>query len=148
MGDGDIDYCSYTLRELEEALDGINAQKYPQNYVNLCRAYERLAPGQSEAASPDFVDAERPPDDDPGQGLWGGFWTSRPIAGLGDAGGFWWSYDLHTYLDDCLSGYRLLGVFVDSICGSFGPEVASVIPFLLGLFLLAYAVLPRRQAGA
>lgn len=42
MRDGDIDYSRYTLRELEEALAGINQHQFPENYANLCSAYARL----------------------------------------------------------------------------------------------------------
>lgn len=42
MKDGDIDYSKYTLRELEEALEGINARTYPKNHANLRAAYEAL----------------------------------------------------------------------------------------------------------
>jgi hypothetical protein len=42
MKDGGIDYSKYTLRELEEALAGINKQQYPINYANLRSAYELL----------------------------------------------------------------------------------------------------------
>lgn len=42
MRDGDIDYSRYTLRELEEALAGIDVEKYPQNHANLISAYVRL----------------------------------------------------------------------------------------------------------
>jgi hypothetical protein len=42
MHDGDIDYSSYGSSELEEALAGINRQRYPKNYANLCSAYQQL----------------------------------------------------------------------------------------------------------
>ena len=42
MHDGDIDYSRYGLAELEEALAGINRQRYPKNYANLCFAYQQL----------------------------------------------------------------------------------------------------------
>jgi hypothetical protein len=42
MRDGDIDYSKYTLRELEEAIAGINPRAYPKNHANLRSAYERL----------------------------------------------------------------------------------------------------------
>ena len=42
MHDGNIDYSRYGLPELEEALAGINRQRYPQNYANLCSAYQQL----------------------------------------------------------------------------------------------------------
>ena len=42
MRDGDIDYSRYTLRELEEALAGINPIKFPKNHANLRAAYEAL----------------------------------------------------------------------------------------------------------
>ena len=42
MHDGDIDYSRYTLLELEEALAGINRDRYPRNFANLRSAYERL----------------------------------------------------------------------------------------------------------
>src|SRR5688500_649688 len=42
MRDGDIDYSRYSLRELDEALTGINRHQYPRNYANLRSAYARL----------------------------------------------------------------------------------------------------------
>jgi len=55
MHDGDIDYARYTLRELEEALAGINRHRYPRNYANLCVAYERVtsrpAPAPRDASA-------------------------------------------------------------------------------------------------
>lgn len=42
MKDGDVDYAKYTQRELEEALEGINARAYPKNHANLRAAYEAL----------------------------------------------------------------------------------------------------------
>lgn len=49
MHDGGIDYSAYTLRELEEALAGIDRQQYPRNYANLQAAYCALKP-QAETA--------------------------------------------------------------------------------------------------
>ncbi|WP_395621692.1 hypothetical protein [Dokdonella sp.] len=51
MRDGDIDYSSYGLSELEEALAGINRQRYPKNFENLYTAYQRIR----EAKSPPKV---------------------------------------------------------------------------------------------
>jgi hypothetical protein len=42
MNDGDIDYSRYTLREMEEALAGINRSQYPRNHANLLAAYQSL----------------------------------------------------------------------------------------------------------
>ena len=42
MRDGDIDYSKYTLIELEEALAGINRNRFPNNYANLRCAYRQL----------------------------------------------------------------------------------------------------------
>jgi hypothetical protein len=42
MRDWDIDYAVYTVRELEEALAGIDRRRYPKNDANLRAAYERL----------------------------------------------------------------------------------------------------------
>jgi len=55
MRDGDIDYSKYTLRELEEAIAGINPRGYPKNHANLRSAYERLTstlPAQPQAEPP------------------------------------------------------------------------------------------------
>jgi hypothetical protein len=43
MKDGDIDYSKYGRRELEEALERINAELYPRNHANLHAAYQALA---------------------------------------------------------------------------------------------------------
>jgi hypothetical protein len=43
MQDGDVNYSKYTLRELEEALSGIDRHQYPKNYANLCSAHQALS---------------------------------------------------------------------------------------------------------
>ena len=61
MGDGDIDYSRYTLRELEEAFAGISKHKYPKNYQNLCSAYAQLTsklPPEPRAELPVAIDEE------------------------------------------------------------------------------------------
>ncbi len=42
MKDGDIDFASFSPRELQQALEGINPEAFPKNYENLKVAY-RLA---------------------------------------------------------------------------------------------------------
>ena len=65
MRDGDIDYSSYTLRELEEALAGINGHTYPKNLANLRAAYRRLTATlpPAPATAPPEIDllGEAPP---------------------------------------------------------------------------------------
>lgn len=56
MQDGDVDYSKYTLRELEEALSGIDQNQYPKNYSNLCSAYKLVTealPTQLETSKPE-----------------------------------------------------------------------------------------------
>ena len=53
MQDGDIDYSRYSLLELEEALAGINRNRYPGNYANLRSAYERLTSRPSPIPEPE-----------------------------------------------------------------------------------------------
>jgi hypothetical protein len=66
MKDGDVDYSKYTQREMEEALEGINAGKYPKNHANLRAAYqkltERLPPEAAAARQAEYVQSE---DEDP-----------------------------------------------------------------------------------
>lgn len=45
MKDGDVDYSSYSIAELREALSGIDKAKYPKNYQRLkCVCLEKLDP--------------------------------------------------------------------------------------------------------
>ncbi|UNK50580.1 hypothetical protein MNR01_06115 [Lysobacter sp. S4-A87] len=67
MKDGDVDYSKYTLREMEEALDGVNAEKYPKNHANLRAAYQKLTDQLPPAPAPaaDLQAEQVPFDDDP-----------------------------------------------------------------------------------
>lgn len=62
MHDGDIDYSGYGLSELEEALAGIDRQRYPKNFANLCSKYQRLkelnSPPRIFEAKNDFEEAK------------------------------------------------------------------------------------------
>lgn len=49
MSDGCIDYSGYTLRELEEALAGIDRERYPKNLAKLVAAYAELKSTQPTA---------------------------------------------------------------------------------------------------
>ena len=40
--DGDVDYSTYGVAELEEAIVAIDRQRYPKNYANLRAAYRQL----------------------------------------------------------------------------------------------------------
>ena len=144
--DGNIDYSRYTLLELEEALAGINKHLYPKNYVNLRYAYEQLTGNRVEAPPPVEPAVAN---DNAGRelGVWDKFWLSRPIKGLGGAFCLWWAYDL-TQSDSCPSGKKLMSTILRAICENFGHAAAASIPFVLGLGLVIYAVLPKRPAGA
>jgi hypothetical protein len=140
--DGDIDYSKYTLLELEEALDGISKLQYPQNYANLCSAYEQMTSAHTElpalAAAPLASDgAEIEP------GIWSRLFKSRTFGALMGVACLWWSYDLFTR-SNCPSG----DAAIRSICEAFGHRVAAGIPLVLGLTSLALAALPKRSAGA
>jgi hypothetical protein len=144
--DGDIDYSRYTLRELEEALAGINKQQYPENFANLRSAYEQIAGKRAEPDEPkpaiEASDYKRP-----GASLWDKFWTSRPIRALFGLLCFWWSHDLFVQ-KDCPSGRRLTGAIIKATCERFGQHVAAGIPLALGLVLVFFAAFPRRSSGA
>lgn len=66
MRDGDIDFSRYTLRELEEALAGIDRHQYPRNHANLREAYARLTatlpptPQVDESAATDSFPSVQP----------------------------------------------------------------------------------------
>jgi hypothetical protein len=63
MKDGDIDYSKYSLLELEEALAGINRQKYPRNFANLRSAYASLTSSlaaQEPPATVEYVEDDEP----------------------------------------------------------------------------------------
>ena len=67
MRDGDVNYSEYTLRELEEALSGIDRHQYPKNYANLCSAHRVLSgslPAPSETLQAE--DSHKLKDDWPG----------------------------------------------------------------------------------
>jgi len=145
---GDIEYSKYTLRELEEALAGINKHQYPKNYANLRSAYEQLTANMAVATPPPITattnDAVAR---DPNNGLWETFWDSRPMGGVLGVICVWWAYDLFTQTE-CPSSKKLMGVIVNGVCENLGHAAAAGIPFVLGLVSVAYAVLPRRRAGA
>jgi len=146
MTDGDINYSKYTLRELEEALAGINKHQYPKNYANLRCAYERESGAAVSLPDSEEPVAESAPQDAPT--AWDRFWSSRPIAGIGGLFCLWWSIELFTGTDSCTSGHRALALITNSVCKHFGPQFAAIIPLGLGLASLVYAVAPRRPAGA
>jgi hypothetical protein len=58
MRDGDLDYSAYTLRELEEALAGIDARKYPRNHRNLLAAHAAAGGGAPPPLDPPLADRE------------------------------------------------------------------------------------------
>jgi hypothetical protein len=64
MQDGDIDYSRYTLRELEEALSGIDRHHYPKNHSNLCAAYQQLTARLPEAGPSEHTSGPAEPEDD------------------------------------------------------------------------------------
>ena len=103
--DGEIDYSKYTLRELQEALAGINRRHYPKNYSNLRSRYEHLTGTAVDLPSPhadtsDPVQSERT--------AWDRFWSSRPIVGIGGAICLRWAFDLFTGMDSCSPGKKLV----------------------------------------
>lgn len=149
MGDGDIDYSKFTLLELEEALAGINRQRYPKNYASLRSTYEQrtaliAVPPPSETAYPVDHSAHQ----EPATNLWGRFWGSRPIIGIVGVGSLWWAYDLFSHTGSCPFGGKLIGDLVKATCENFGQTVAAGIPFFLGIISVVLAIRPRRQAGA
>jgi hypothetical protein len=147
MRDGDIDYSKYTLLELEESLAGINKHKYPENYANLRTAYAQLTATLDR--QPEITVAEIATDDSESyEQVRERFFNSRPVAGVLGAVCLWWAYDLFTQLDSCPSGKRLTGAIVKAVCENLGHPAAECIPLFLGLMSVAYAVLPRRRAGA
>lgn len=146
MRDGDIEYSKYTLLELEEALAGINKHQYPKNYANLRSAYEQLTANTAASPQPSIADTTNVARD-PNKGLWETAWDSRPIGGVLSVVCLWWAYYLFTQ-KECPSSKKLMGVIVNSVCENLGHAAAASIPFVLGLVSLAYAVLPRRRAGA
>jgi hypothetical protein len=149
MSDGDIDYSKFTLLELEEALAGINRQRYPQNYANLRSAYEQrtaataVPPPSATSTAGDNVAPREPASD-----LWGRFWGSRPVVAIAGLACFWWAYDLFSHPDSCPSGRKLIGDLVKATCENFGQATAASIPFFLGVVSVVLAIRPRRRAGA
>jgi hypothetical protein len=144
--DGDVDYSRYTLRELEEALAGINKHQYPKNYANLRLAYERITGNRAELHEPEPAHEAR--DSERRQpSLSDKFWDSRPIRALLGLFCFWWSYDLFIQ-KNCPSGRKLTGAIIKVTCEKFGHHVAAGIPLALGLVLVFFATFPRRSSGA
>ncbi|QSX79575.1 hypothetical protein [Agrilutibacter solisilvae] len=149
MRDGDIDYSRYSLRELEEALAGINKHQYPKNHANLRAAYEQRAAPPAETPRPviaDTADEDAAPDAALKR-MWDRFWDSRPVVGALGAFSFGWAYALFTRTDSCPSGRKVTGAIINALCERFGHAAAAGIPLLMGLVLVAYAVLPRRRDG-
>lgn len=144
--DGSIDYSKYTLIELEEALAGINAQLYPRNHANLRAARERMAAQCAEPSQPGPV-APAPVTTTPTPGLLRRWWESRPVTALAGGFCFWWAHDLLTTSDACPQGAKLFTSIIRAVCSNFGHEWAAAGPFLLGVFLIVIAALPRRATG-
>jgi len=143
MSDGDIDYSQFTLLELEEALAGINRQRYPTNYANLRSAYEKKAAVMAPPA-PEVETLDGASDREPSSDLWSRVWGSRPVVLAVGAACFWWSYDLFSHTDSCPSGGKLIGDLVAAACENFGPAAAAGIPFVFGV---AFVVLAVRKGG-
>ena len=62
MQDGDLSYSRYTLREVEEALSGIDRHRYPKNYANLRAAHQLLtgtAPSPLETSHVEAMDKRK-----------------------------------------------------------------------------------------
>ncbi len=147
--DGDIDYSRYTLRELEEALAGINRQRYPKNYLNLRSTYDQRAAALAASPAPTAEDAgDSDAHQEPANDGWGKFWGSRPVLGVGGLIFLWWAYDLVSHPDSCPSGGKLIGDLVKATCENYGQMAAAVIPIVLAVFSLAIAIRPKAPAGA
>lgn len=145
MSDGDIDYSTSTLLELEEALAGINRQRYPKNYANLRSAYEQRTGAVPPPPAPTATATDSAVDQEPIANLWGRFWGSRFVALMAGAGCFWWAYDLLSPTDACPSGGKLIGDLVKIICERFGHTTAAGIPFLIGVALVVLAMRPGQR---
>jgi hypothetical protein len=145
--DGDIDYSNYTRRELEEALAGINKNKYPKNYANLSIAYERTTgsyptdDGKIETETESADTTTRRPS------AWDRFWFSRPVRGLLGLFCFWWAHDQYANTE-CSPGGKLIGFLVRTVCTRFGHHAAAAIPLALGLTLVFFVAFPKREVRA
>jgi hypothetical protein len=148
MSDGDIEYSKYTLRELEEALAGINRQRYPKNYANLRSTYDhRTAAIALPFASTEVAD-NSDANQEPTNNWWGKFWGSRPVLGIVGLFCLWWAYDLLSHPNSCPSGGKLIGDLVKATCENFGQAAAAGIPILLAVLSLVLVIRPRVRAGA
>lgn len=144
-GDGDIDYSKFTLLELEEALAGINRQRYPKSYANLRSTYEQrtavmVIPPPSAAET--FEEAS---DRESGPNLWSRFWDSRAIVLIAGAACLWWAYDLLSHPDSCSSGGKLIGDLVTAICENYGHTAAAGIPLFVGFASVVLGLRSRRH---
>lgn len=148
--DGDIDYSKYTLRELEEALAGINSERYPKNYQKLRAAHERLTTRHADAPEPVTSTAPATPEaasDAAGRSdVWESLRNSRSIRAATGAVCLWWAYDI-LRSDTCPEGRKLVGATIGKVCERFGHDAAASVPFLLGLLLLFFAAWPNRSEG-
>ncbi len=147
MSDGDIDYSKFTLRELEEALAGINRQRYPKNFANLRSAYEQRTgsmPVPLLSAPSVVAGGTEKPDAD----LWDKFWGARPVLALCAVASLWWAYEILSDTESCPSGGRLMRDLVQATCENFGHVAAAGIPFALAVVLVALAMRPSVRSGA
>jgi hypothetical protein len=141
--DGDVDYSRYTVEELEEALAGIDREKYPRNYQNLRIAYECLTTRLARVAEP-ATSTEGDDASDAGVASRDALAT-RLLAVVAGAFCIWWAYDIFGQVEACPEGRKLVGVMVNAICEKFGHGVAASIPFALGLAMVFYSVRQRRS---
>ena len=148
MSDGDIDYSRFTFRELEEALAGINRQRYPKNYANLRAAYEQRVSTSAAHSHATATATDEASNKEPSEDLRGKFWGSRPLLGIVGVFCFWWAYDIFSHTNACPSGGKLIGDLVTATCENFGQTAAAGIPFFIGVVSVALAIRPRRQTEA
>jgi hypothetical protein len=148
MSDGDIDYFKFTLLELEEALAGINRQRYPKNYENLRSTYEQRIAAMVVPVPPAAATAtDSAARQEPAADWWNKLWGSRPVAALVAVAFLWWAYDLFSNTGTCPSGGKLMGDLVKAACENFGQTAAAGIPFFIGLVWVVLAIRPRRRSG-
>jgi hypothetical protein len=148
MSDGDIDYSTFTVRELEEALAGINRQKYPKNYANLRSAFDQRSAEIDAASARPARDANQANSQGSRNNWWSRFWNSRLVLGGTGLGFGWWAYDILSHPNTCPTGKKLIGNLVEATCNNFGHLAAASVPIFFSLVSLVLVARPRRGPGA
>jgi hypothetical protein len=140
--DGDIDYSKYSKDQLEEALAGINAEKYPRNYANLRSAYVAAAEAHPVPVPEPMKEAEPQIEV---VGLWDRVTKSGLFLFATAMVCIWSGYKVLAS-STCPAGRRVTSRIAAAICENLGPTVVGLGFVLLGIGVLL-SIAHRRLGG-